>query len=151
MERDFAPPAAGPRFEQVYLHYEFAPLVALCLAAGNWIKAQTDRKPRTLQAATRPTPARTVTAAATNQLQETLMERDPRRWARPVLPFGFAPQILPALQVAEWLTGHSQRHRRHPEAAPREILTPQSLPSSAWLPRYPRPPERKSRWQAPRG
>ena len=43
------------------------------------------------------------------------MPHDPRR--RPdtsALPFGFAPQVLPALQVAEWLTGQvdGRRHRR---------------------------------------
>ncbi len=44
------------------------------------------------------------------------MERNPRYRAQPILPFGFAPQVLPALQVAEWLTGAmSRRHKVRPE------------------------------------
>jgi len=42
------------------------------------------------------------------------MQRNPhhRRDDAVHLPFGFAPQVLPALQVAEWLTGgRSVRHR----------------------------------------
>jgi hypothetical protein len=40
------------------------------------------------------------------------MERNYRHRTQPVLPFGFAPQVLPALQVAEWLTGRRDvRHR----------------------------------------
>lgn len=39
------------------------------------------------------------------------MERNPRHRARPVLPFGLAPQVLPALQVAEWLTDRMQGKR----------------------------------------
>ena len=40
------------------------------------------------------------------------MERNPRYRAQPVMPFGFAPQVLPALQVAEWLTGRLQGRRK---------------------------------------
>lgn len=40
-----------------------------------------------------------------------------RRDAAPTLPFGFAPQVLPALQVAEWLTGRidSRRYKGKPD------------------------------------
>jgi hypothetical protein len=46
------------------------------------------------------------------------MERDYRRRREDAsyLPFGFAPQVLPALQVAEWLTGrfNGRRHKVRP-------------------------------------
>lgn len=35
-----------------------------------------------------------------------------RRSERVLLSFGFAPQVLPALQLAEWLTGY-RNGRRH--------------------------------------
>jgi hypothetical protein len=40
-----------------------------------------------------------------------------RRNDAPSLPFGFAPQVLPALQVAEWLTGglSGRRHKVRPD------------------------------------
>jgi len=40
-----------------------------------------------------------------------------RRDAVTSLPFGFAPQVLPALQVAEWLTGRidGRRHKGKPD------------------------------------
>jgi len=45
------------------------------------------------------------------------MERDYRRRRQEtaILPFGFAPQVLPALQVAEWLTGRAQGKRYRDE------------------------------------
>jgi len=45
------------------------------------------------------------------------MERNYHHRTQPVLPFGFAPQVLPALQVAEWLTGglSGRRHKVRPD------------------------------------